>query len=129
MRLIKIRTSNHELRIFHMNKAKGGEIGMKDLIKKGLALGLGLAVVSKEQIEKLVDELVKKGEVTTAESKDLVQELFEKGETERKQINERFRGQFAQLLKDLNIPTKTDLDHLEQRIAALEKEKEESLPE
>ncbi|GAB6155163.1 ATP synthase subunit B [Desulfosporosinus burensis] len=102
---------------------------MKDLIKKGLALGLGLAVVSKEQIEKLVDELVKKGEVTTAESKDLVQELFEKGETERKQINERFRGQFAQLLKDLNIPTKTDLDHLEQRIAALEKEKEESLPE
>ncbi|HBW38575.1 phasin family protein [Desulfosporosinus sp. BICA1-9] len=102
---------------------------MKDLIKKGLALGLGLAVVSKEQIEKLVDELVKKGEVTTAESKDLVQELFEKGETERKQINERFRGQFAQLLKDLNIPTKTDLDHLEQRIAALEKVKEESLPE
>lgn len=100
---------------------------MKDLIKKGLALGLGLAMVSKEQIEKLVDELVKKGEVTAAESKELVQELFEKGEVEKKQINERFREQFAQLLKDLNIPTKADLDRLEKRIQALESEKTESL--
>jgi polyhydroxyalkanoate synthesis regulator phasin len=110
------------------NKDKEGEIDMKDLIKKGLALGLGLAVVSKEQIEKLVDELVKKGEVSKAESKDLIQELFEKGETERKQINVRFREQFAQLLKDLNIPTKAELERLEQRIQALENEKQESLP-
>lgn len=102
---------------------------MKDLIKKGLALGLGLAVVSKEQIEKLVDELVKKGEVTTSESKDLVQELYEKGEAERIQINERFREQFSQLLKDMNIATKADLERLEQRIHALEGEKQESFPE
>ena len=95
---------------------------MKDLIKKGLSLGLGLAVVSKEQIEKLVDELVKKGEVSSAESKDLIQELFDKGETERKQINERFREQFDQLLKDLNIPKKADLERLEQRIQALEEQ-------
>lgn len=99
---------------------------MKDLIKKGLALGLGLAVVSKEQIEKLVDELVKKGEVTAAESKDLVQELFEKGEAEKMLINERFREQFAQLLKELNIPTKADLERLEQRIKVLENEKRDA---
>lgn len=99
---------------------------MKDLIKKGLALGLGLAVVSKEQIEKLVDELVKKGEVTASESKELVQELFEKGEAEKIQINERFREQFAQILKDLNIPTKADLERLEERIQALETKKQDS---
>lgn len=93
---------------------------MKDLIKKGLALGLGLAVVSKEQIEKLVDELVKKGEVTAAESKGLVQELFEKGEAEKQHMDERFREQFAQLLKNLDIPTKADLERIEQRILALE---------
>jgi len=93
---------------------------MKDLIKKGLALGLGLAVVSKEQIEKLVDDLVKKGEVSTAESKDLIHELFEKGEAEKKELNSRIREQFEKLLKDLNIPTKADLERLEQRIQELE---------
>jgi polyhydroxyalkanoate synthesis regulator phasin len=93
---------------------------MKDLIKKGLAIGLGLAVVSKEQIEKLVDELVKKGEVSSAESKDLINELFEKGETEKKELNSRIREQFQKLLNELNIPTKADLERLEQRIQELE---------
>lgn len=93
---------------------------MKDLLSKGLALGLGLAVVSKEQIEKLVDELVKKGEVSTAESRELVRELFEKGEAEKKEMNARIHEQVEKLLKELNIPTKADLERLEQRIQALE---------
>lgn len=93
---------------------------MKDLINKGLALGLGLAVVSKEQIEKLVDELVKKGEVSSAESKEMIRDLFEKGEAEKKEMNIRIHEQLEKLLKELNIPTKADLERLEQRIRDLE---------
>ena len=93
---------------------------MKDLINKGLAFGLGLAVVSKEQTEKFVEEMVKKGEVSTAESKDLMRELFEKGEAEKKEMNARIHEQLAKLLKDLNIPTKADLERLEKRIQELE---------
>jgi polyhydroxyalkanoate synthesis regulator phasin len=93
---------------------------MKDLLKKGLAFGFGLAVVSKEQIEKFVDELVKKGEISKAESKDLIQELVEKGEAGQKEINNRIRDQFSKLLKDLNIPTREDIERLEKRIQELE---------
>jgi len=93
---------------------------MKDLINKGLAFGLGLAMVSKEQIEKFVDELVKKGDVSAAESKELIRKLFEKGEAEKKEMNARIHEQLEKLLKDLNIPTKADLERLEQRIHDLE---------
>ena len=93
---------------------------MKDFINKGLAIGLGLAVVSKEQIEKLVDELVKKGEVSSAESKEMIRDLFEKGEAEKKEMNIRIHEQLEKLLKELNIPTKADLERLEQRIQELE---------
>jgi Uncharacterized conserved protein len=93
---------------------------MKDLINKGLAFGLGLAVVSKEQIEKLVDELVKKGDVSAAESKELARKLFEKGEAEKKEMNARIHEQLEKLLRDFNIPTKADLERLEQRIQDLE---------
>lgn len=93
---------------------------MKDLINKGLSFGLGLAVASKEQIEKFVDEMVKKGEVSASESKDLMRELFEKGEAEKKEMNARIREQLERILKDLNIPTKADLERLEQRIQELE---------
>lgn len=93
---------------------------MKDFINKGLALGLGLAMVSKEQIEKLVDELVKKGEVSANDSKELIRELTEKGEAEKKEINARIHEQLGKLLRDLKIPTRDDLERLEQRIQELE---------
>ena len=93
---------------------------MKDLIKKGLALGLGLAAVSKEQIEKFVDEMVKKGEVSATDSKDLIRDLVEKGETEKKEFNARIREQIEKIMKDLNIPTKADIERLEKRIQELE---------
>lgn len=99
---------------------KGGYMIMKDLIRKGLSLGLGLAVVSREQIEKFVDEMVKKGEVTSSESKDLIRELLEKGEAEKREMNTRIHDQLAKLLQELNIPTKADLEQLEKRISDLE---------
>lgn len=93
---------------------------MRDLINKGLAFGLGLAVVSKEQIEKVVDELVKKGEVSAAESKELMRELLEKGEAEKKEMNARIHDQLKNILKELNIPTRADIERLEKRIQDLE---------
>lgn len=93
---------------------------MKDLIKKGLAMGLGFAVVSKEQIEKVVDELVKKGELSVNESKDLVSELIQKGEEQHQEINTKLRDQVQKILNELNIPSKVDIDRLEKRIVQLE---------
>ncbi|WP_206811331.1 phasin family protein [Paradesulfitobacterium ferrireducens] len=93
---------------------------MKDLLKKGLALGLGVAVFSKEQIEKVVDDLVKKGEVSAAESKELVNELIAKGEEGQKELQRVVREHLNKLLSELNIPTKEDIKRLEERLARLE---------
>ncbi|AGA69685.1 hypothetical protein Desdi_2255 [Desulfitobacterium dichloroeliminans LMG P-21439] len=95
---------------------------MKDLLKKGLALGLGFAIVSKEQIEKTMDELVKKGELSANESKDLVDELIKKGEEQQSEINTKLKEQVQQILNELNLPNKADIERLENRIAQLEKE-------
>ena len=93
---------------------------MKDLLKKGLALGLGLAVESKEQIEKMVDELVKKGELSVADSKDLINELVQKGENQQKEMNAKIQEQLQKIIGELNLPTRADIDRLEKRIANLE---------
>ena len=98
---------------------------MKDLLKKGLALGFGVAVASKEQIEKVVDDLVKKGEVSTAESKELVNELIVKGEEGQKELQRVIREQFNKLLSELNIPTKEEIKRLEERLAKLESKENE----
>lgn len=93
---------------------------MKDLLKKGLTLGLGLAIVSKEQVEKVVDDLVKKGEVSKEESKELIDELRQKGENGEQEIKRVVREQLEKVLKELNIPTKKEIERLQERINELE---------
>ena len=57
---------------------------VRSLLNNVYSLGLGAAVTSKEQIEKAVDELVKKGEIRRSESSNLVDELVEKGSQTQK---------------------------------------------
>jgi len=93
---------------------------MKDLAKKGLFLGLGLLVMTKEQVEKAVDELVKKGKISADESKKMVNRLIEAGEKEREHLDEALRERVKKILSELNIPTQKDLETLEERIRRLE---------
>ncbi|GEM05453.1 ATP synthase subunit B [Halolactibacillus miurensis] len=82
---------------------------MADLFKKGLAVGLGLAQTGVEQAEKVIHQLVEKGDMTKAEAKEFFDKYYEKGEdTQNKTLNK------------LNIATKEDVKKIEARLAVLE---------
>lgn len=93
---------------------------MKDTIQRFISLGLGVVVASKEQIEKTVDELVKKGEVGKEESKALVSELLEKGAETRERIERLANEKASAILGERRYATKAEVEALEARIAALE---------
>ncbi|MGN7762169.1 phasin family protein [Paenibacillus sp. 22594] len=111
---------------------------MSDLFKKAISLGVGLTIVSKEKVEKVVEELVKKGELAPSESKALVDRLVERGEEERGMFKSAIHEQVERVLKELKIPVQSDVAELEARIAVLERRvaelegtpsPEETLPE
>lgn len=93
---------------------------MKNMIKKGLSLGLGLAVTSKEKAEIIVDELVKKGELNREESKEFIDQLLQKSEETQKELDKIINKNMKELLGELNLATKEDIQRLEQRIIHLE---------
>lgn len=97
---------------------------MRSLLEKGLALGIGLAVKSKEQIEMFVDELVKKGEIKKEESNELVNELIQKGQQAQDQLDEMIRERMKIMLNEVNLATKAEVEQLEKRIRALEQKQE-----
>lgn len=94
---------------------------MKNTIGKAISLGLGLAIAGKEQVEKTVDELVKKGEVTKGESKELVEHLLHKGEEMKKQMEAIARQKVSSAFAEKGIATVEDIKRLEARIEALER--------
>ncbi len=95
---------------------------MKNIWSKMYSLGLGVAFTSKEQVEKIVDELVKKGEMTKAESKSLLDDLFQKGNEVRREIDEIVEERVKNVLNTMNIATKEEIRALENRITSLERQ-------
>ncbi|MGG3694473.1 phasin family protein [Heyndrickxia ginsengihumi] len=93
---------------------------MKNRVNQLLTLGLGFAVLSKEQIEKSVSKLVEKGNLTKLESKQLIDDLLEKGEQSRQEVNDIINDRVNQILSEMNIATKNDIHVLTERIQQLE---------
>ena len=95
---------------------------MQNILKKALTIGVGLAAFSKDQVEKVVDELVKRGEVPLEESKELIQELMDRGEKEQAELKNLIKSQLQQGLAELDVANQSQIAQLEARIKALEEQ-------
>lgn len=91
---------------------------MKDLLKKAWFFGLGVLDATKEKAEALVAEMVKRGEVTQQESPQVVEQILDKAQEVQKTLVEKVKNAVA----DLKLARAADLEALEKRVAALEKE-------
>ncbi|WP_440970708.1 phasin family protein [Peribacillus frigoritolerans] len=99
-----------------------------DLLKNVFSLGLGAAATTKEQIEKAVDSLVKKGDISKEDSKILIKQWVEKGEQAQKQLDDSVKAKVNQALNGLNLATKEKVEELERRIVILEKQNQNLQP-
>ncbi|MCF7621219.1 phasin family protein [Peribacillus castrilensis] len=99
-----------------------------DLLKNVFSLGLGAAAATKEQIEKTVDSLVKKGDISKEDSKLLIKQWVEKGEQAQKQLDDSVKAKVNQALNGLNLATKEEVEELERRIVILEKQNQNLQP-
>ncbi|MFC4077052.1 phasin family protein [Salinithrix halophila] len=99
---------------------------MKDFVKKGMAAGLGLAVISKERAEKAVNELVKRGELAPSASRELLDKLITRGEQEREELDSLLRERVKKILGEMEVATQEDIRRLEQHIRLLENQLSET---
>lgn len=93
---------------------------IKDFLDRMFTLGIGAAIASKEQIEKLADELVEKGNVAKEESADIVDELMKKGKEYQSKFEASIKEKVKQTLKDHDFVTKEEFDKLKKRVEELE---------
>ncbi|QGP93099.1 hypothetical protein MGLY_24960 [Neomoorella glycerini] len=92
---------------------------MKELVRKAFALGWGAIALTREAAEKLVDELVKKGEMGQEEARELVNDLLERGKKEREEVQKVIRQEMERVLGELNLPSRDDLLRLEEKVDRL----------
>jgi len=97
---------------------------MLEFIKKAIFIGAGLASMTAEKIEEAVAEIVRKGEISEKQGRELVQDLKERSGKARKDLGEKVEKMIAEALQRLNLPNRREIEELKTRIARLEKEGE-----
>jgi len=100
---------------------------MIDLLKKTILIGIGLASLTREKMEELTDELVRKGELSEKEGRELVDDLLARSKDARKDLEARVEKIMTDTLAKWNIPTRKELAELRQRISVLEQERAERI--
>ena len=89
---------------------------MQDLLRRALSLGFGALLVSKDKIEAVVNELVKKGELGQEEGKNLVNELIEKGEASVNEVEGKIEKMVKSVTEKLDLPTRKELNEIKSEI-------------
>jgi len=94
---------------------------MLEMLKKGFLMGLGLALMTKEKTESIINELVKKGEISEKEGKEFVEVLMKKSEETQQEMQKKIEALMKEYLCKLDLPSKEELKEITQRLENIEK--------
>ncbi|MBW2992466.1 hypothetical protein KY345_04580 [Candidatus Woesearchaeota archaeon] len=89
---------------------------MKDVLRKVALFGVGVAAMSRDQVDKFVKQLEKKKIINVKEGKKLVNDILKQSEKNRKKIQAEIDKQVKLTLKKIPLATKQDLANLEKKL-------------
>ena len=93
---------------------------MFEIFKKSLFAGLGLAVVTKTKLEKVLEKLVEEGKLSREEAEKMGQELLESGEKQWDDFETKLKETVKGFLENMDLCKASDLKKLEKKLKALD---------
>jgi polyhydroxyalkanoate synthesis regulator phasin len=84
------------------------------MLKDLLYTGIGAAVVLKEKVEAEVKKLEKDGKLKTTDAKSFLESIEDKGKLEEEKFKEQLKSTLKEVLDELGVATKEDLQKLKE---------------
>jgi poly(hydroxyalkanoate) granule-associated protein len=95
------------------------------LLHKVLLASIGAVALAQEEIEEFVDKLVERGELAEKDGRKLVRDIMARRKTEAVKAEDQMNKHVEDILNRMNVPTKSDIDALGEKVAALAKKVDE----
>ena len=94
---------------------------MEDIWRKAKHFGLGVVDFTREKVEALVNDMVKRGELSEDETSQAVAEIMAKAKSEQDALLEKLKPMVDKAISQAGLARAADLEALEKRVANLEK--------
>ncbi len=98
---------------------------MAEMVRKVMLATIGAAVLAQEEIEALINRLIERGEIAEKDGKKLMHEMMDKRKNKTMKVEDEINKNISDVLERMNIPTRTDIDALSQKINGLSKKIDE----
>ena len=92
-----------------------------DIARKVLLASIGAMALAQDEVEDFVNRLVDRGEIAEKDGRKLVKEIIDRRKKETGKVEGGVGKRVEEALDRLNVPTKTDIEALSEKIAALTK--------
>ena len=96
------------------------------VLKNTILASIGAIQVTRDKAEKIIDDLIKKGELDQSDRKKAVMELLQKAEKSTAELRDKISDkadktqlEIDALVKKLNVARESDLKKLEEKVDAL----------
>jgi polyhydroxyalkanoate synthesis regulator phasin len=93
---------------------------MKDLLHKAWLFSVGVFDFTKDKVEALVQEMVRRGEITQQEGPEAVKQLLAKAQEAQQAMVAKVKEVAKNAIDEIKVAKASDLEALEKRVAALE---------
>lgn len=94
-------------------------------IRRVLLAGVGAVSIAQDEAEKFVNKLIEKGEIAEKDGRSLLNDLSEnrkqRAQESGKRVSDELEKRMESLLNRMNIPTKSDIEQLSNKVAELTK--------
>jgi len=80
------------------------------LIEKAFLMGIGAAMLAKEKVEELADDLVKRGKITREESDSFVNRLVDEADKSATSAQKTVARETEKVVEKMGLASKKDLD-------------------
>lgn len=98
-------------------------------LRRVLMAGIGAVALTQEQIEDFVGKLVERGEIADGDARKLINDVLERRKKTvqggTRKAEEEFDKRIEGLLSRMNIPSKSEIDSLSEKISDLSRKVDE----
>ncbi len=98
---------------------------MEEVLKNIIYQGLGVIAITRNKVEKAINDLVDKGKMTREEGLKFVDELSADSLKAGKEMEDKLKSAMREFLEKSGIPTREEFEALKKRVEAIEQEGKE----
>ncbi len=88
-------------------------------VRRVLMAGIGAVALAQEEIDDFVGKLIERGEIAEKDGRKLINEIKERQRKTAKSAEDALDSRIERLLDRMNVPTKNDIQELNQKISML----------